>query len=238
MRVADVMTTGVIAVAPETRVVDAARLLIEKRISGVAVVGADGRLVGVFTEGDLLRRAEFGTDKRKSSWSEILFGTGRRAVDYAHSHGVLVEEVMTPTPVTCGAGDDLGSVIETMIQRSVKRVVVVDGERPIGVVSRADIVRAFLTIADRNLHAEMPSSDVRAALRIASAIDAETWVPRKTVSIDVNDGRVHLSGTINDPRQRDALRVLIEREAPGLPIVDRLVWIEPFTGAVMSLPEE
>ena len=237
MKVESIMTSGIIAVSPDTLVIDAARLMLEKRISGMPVVDASGRLVGVFTEGDLLRRTELGTDRRRGGWVEFLFGSGRRATDYTHTHGVRVEEVMTRHPLTCRAHDDLRTVIEVMIERAVKRLIVVADGRPIGIVSRADVVRAFLEAAVERAKADAPASEAETQERIRVALKTETWVPHRTMDAEVRNGRVVLSGTLTDPRQREAIHVVIEREAPGLTIVDHMVWIEPYSGSVMEVPE-
>lgn len=237
MKVESVMTSGIVAVSPDTPVLDAARLMLEKRISGMPVVDANGRLVGVFTEGDLLRRTELGTDRKIGGWIEFLFGAGRRATDYAHSHAVRVEEVMTRHPLTCRSSDDLSTVVETMIERAIKRLIVVADGRPVGVVSRADVVRAFLEAASERARAGAPASDTEAEERIRAALKAESWAPHRTMEAEVREGKVVLSGTLTDPRQREAIRVVVEREAPGLPIVDHMVWVEPYSGNVMEAPE-
>jgi len=237
MKVESIMTPGIVAVSPDTPVIDAARLMLEKRISGMPVVEGDGQLVGVFTEGDLLRRTELGTDRRDGGWIEFLFGSGRRATDYAHTHGVRVEEVMTRHPLTCRASDDLRTVIEVMIERAIKRLIVVADGRPIGIVSRADVVRAFLDAALERAKADAPASDAETQDRIRVALKAETWVPHRTMDAEVRNGKVILSGTLTDARQREAIRVVVEREAPGFAIVDHMVWIEPYSGNVMEVPE-
>ncbi len=237
MKVESIMTPGIVAVSPDTPVIDAARLMLEKRISGMPVVEGDGRLVGVFTEGDLLRRTELGTDHRNGGWIEFLFGSGRRATDYAHTHGVRVEEVMTRHPLTCRASDDLRTVIEVMIERAIKRLIVVADGRPIGIVSRADVVRAFLEAALERAKADAPASEAETQDRIRVALKAETWVPHRTMDAEVRNGKVILSGTLTDARQREAIRVVVEREAPGFAIVDHMVWIEPYSGNVMEVPE-
>ena len=79
MKAADVMTRKVISVTPETTIADAARLMLQRRIDGLPVVDAGGTVVGVVTEGDLLRRAETGTERRHPRWLELLFTPGRLA---------------------------------------------------------------------------------------------------------------------------------------------------------------
>ena len=87
MKASDVMTREVISVEPESSILHAIRLMLEKRISGLPVVSAQGALVGIVTEGDFLRRVETGTERRRPRWLEFLLGPGRLSDEYARSHG-------------------------------------------------------------------------------------------------------------------------------------------------------
>jgi CBS-domain-containing membrane protein len=87
MRAMDVMTTPVITVTPDTTVQELAKLLSEKGISGVPVVEGGDRLVGIVSEGDLLRRAELGTERRRSRWMELGFSNPGLAADYVKRRG-------------------------------------------------------------------------------------------------------------------------------------------------------
>jgi CBS domain-containing protein len=82
MQVRDVMTANVISVAAQATILEAARTMLRNRISGLPVVDADGRLVGMVTEGDFLRRSEIGTERRRPKWLEFVLGPGRMAEDY------------------------------------------------------------------------------------------------------------------------------------------------------------
>ena len=144
MKVSDIMTHPVITVTPETTVGEAAELMLEHRISGLPVVDAAGAVVGIVTEGDLLRRAETGTERRRARWLEFLIAPGRLASEYAHAHGRQVGEVMTDTVLTAGPDDPVADLIELMERRRIKRVPVIDRGRLVGIVSRANLVRALV----------------------------------------------------------------------------------------------
>ena len=100
MQVRDVMTRNVFSVAAGETVLNAVRMMLQNRISGLPVVDAGGNLVGMVTEGDFLRRGEIGTERRRPKWLEFLLGPGRLASEYVHASGRKVEDVMTAGPVT------------------------------------------------------------------------------------------------------------------------------------------
>jgi|SRR5215471_2586949 len=96
MRAADVMSTRVITTGPQTAVHHAARIMINHRISAVPIVEGDRQLIGIITEGDLLRRVETGTERQRSRWSEWFLPNSRLAADYVRSHARRVADIMTP----------------------------------------------------------------------------------------------------------------------------------------------
>lgn len=238
MRANEVMTAEVVTVSPETAVAEAVKLMLDRRVSGLPVVDAGGRLVGVITEGDLLARAELGTEKKRSRWLEFLFGPGRSATDFVLSHGLKVDEVMTRTPLTCAPTAGLDEVVGLMTEKRVKRVPVVADGKLVGVVSRADVLRAL----SGAFAAQPPSpdaiDDAAAQAAIEAALTKESWAPRSSVAVEVKDGVVNLWGTILDERQREAIRVVVEGVAPGRRISDHMVWVEPFSGAILGAPDE
>src|SRR5688572_27936649 len=96
MRAADVMTERVLRVRPDTNVADIVQLLVERQISAVPVVDDDGRLVGIITEGDLMRRREIGTERKPARRSDSTVERTARAASYVKTHGSTAAEVMTP----------------------------------------------------------------------------------------------------------------------------------------------
>ena len=95
MKVKDVMTSPVVSIEPESTVLEAVRIMLQRHISGLPVVDKAGCLVGIVTEGDFLRRAETGTQRRRPRWLEYLVGPGRLADEYTRTHGRKVHEIMT-----------------------------------------------------------------------------------------------------------------------------------------------
>src|SRR5919109_3033047 len=94
MKAADVMTRNVVTVERRAAVAEAIWLMLDNHVSGLPVV-EDGNLVGILTEGDLLRRNETGTERHRPRWLEILMGPGRMAGEYVRTHGRKVDEIMT-----------------------------------------------------------------------------------------------------------------------------------------------
>jgi len=147
MLAGDVMTQGVISVAPDASVMQAGALMLKHQISGLPVVDSSGILLGIISEGDFLRRAELGTQRRRARWLEFLIGPGRLASEYVHACGRKVTEIMTPAPYTVGEATPLTEVVQLMERHQIKRVPVVYGRRLVGIVSRADLLRALAGLA-------------------------------------------------------------------------------------------
>jgi CBS domain-containing protein len=234
MNAAEIMSHPVIGIAPDEPIAEAARKMLQNRISGLPVTKGD-TLVGIVTEGDLLRRAETGTEKRRPRWLELLVGPGPLAGDYVATHGRKVGEVMTGDIVAVAPDAPLESVVRLMEKRHIKRVPVVDDNRLVGIVSRADLVRALLhTLVDEAGAASKPgASDTAIRGHIMGVIDREAWGPRFSVDVTVANGVVDLHGTITDERERTAVRVAAENTVGVKAVHDHLVWVEPNTGLVI-----
>jgi CBS domain-containing protein len=230
MRVKDVMTRPVVAVSPEASIFEAVRLMLQRKISGLPVVDRSGRLVGMVTEADFLRRSETGTVRRRPRWIEFIVGPGKLAEEYVHVSGRRVDEVMTREVRTIHEDAPLEEVVSIMDRYRIKRVPVVCSHVVIGIVTRADLVHAVMTAAKRS----RPGSTEDAAIRerLLSHLGAEKWAPAGSIDVDVVDGIVTLSGILMDERQRAALCVAAEN-IPGVKKVeDRLSWIAFGTGLI------
>lgn len=234
-----VMTREPITVTPDATIAEAARLMLDHHISGLPVIGADHTVVGIVTEGDLLRRAETGTERHRSRWLELLLGPGRLAHDYVDAHARKVGEVMTTDLVAVSPQEPLAHVVELMEKRRIKRVPVVTDERLVGIVSRADLVRALLSgLMQKEAGATEPANDAEIRKAILAIIDREPWGPRFSVDVTIKDGVAHLRGTVTDDRERTALTVAAEN-VPGVKTVrDHLVWVEPNSGLVIPAQGE
>jgi CBS domain-containing protein len=234
MKAKDVMTADVLTVTEDASVLEAIRLMLQRRISGLPVVDASGTPVGMVTEGDLLRRAEIGTERHHARWIEFLAGPGRGADEYAHAHGRKVRDVMTREVHTVPEHAALNDALDSMERYHVKRVPVMRGRRMIGIVTRSNLLRAIAGLA----RATRPVSANDATIRenLVAELKKQPWAPMASIDLLVSDGVVTFSGAILDDRQRQALRVAAEN-IPGVKKVeDHLVWIEPMSGTVIAAP--
>ena len=230
MIVSDVMTRSVLTVTPDSTVEAAATLMLARGISGLFVVNAAGDLVGVVTEGDLLRREEIGTERSRPWWLRMLVSPGRQATDFTHAHGRLVQDVMTGSVVTVAQDANLEAVVAIMEEHRIKRVAVTQARRMIGVVSRSDLLRALVS---RAREAPVTIGDRALRTKILDQLDQAPWGNAGSVNVTVEHGAVDVWGTIMDQEERRAICVLVEN-TPGVASVrDRMVYVEPYSGIVI-----
>jgi CBS domain-containing protein len=236
MKAEDVMTRDVISIAPDATVLQAARLMLQHHISGLPVVDEDGKLVGVLSEGDFLRRRETRTEHRRSRWLEFLMGPGRIAAEYSHSHGSKVSEVMTADVQAVADDTPLEEIVELMERKRIKRVPVLCGEQLVGIVTRSNLMHAMVSMARVVQPVAKDDGTIRESL--LAEMQKADWAPVAMTNVVVRDGVVELWGTIVDERQREALKVAAEN-IPGVKAVnDHLVWVEPTTGMVIEPRDE
>jgi CBS domain-containing protein len=236
MKAKDVMTSPVISIEPETPVLQAVRIMLQRRISGLPVIDKDGRLVGMVTEGDFLRRAETGTERRRPRWLEFLVGPGRLADEYTHSHARKVGEIMTTEPLTVTEETPLEQVVQVMEKRQIKRLPVVRGEDVVGIVSRANLVHALAGVAREVVPAAAGDQAIRD--RLLAELAKQPWAPVALIDVIVKNGIVELWGTITDERARQAIIVAAEN-VPGVKRVnDHLAWVDALSGMVLYRSNE
>lgn len=232
MKAKDIMTRRVISISPDASILEAAHLMLQHRISGLPVVDPAGVLIGIVTEGDFLRRAETGTERRKPRWLEFMLDPGRAAADFTHSHGRRVEEVMSASPYSVSEDTTLDEIVSLMERHRIKRVPVTRDAYLVGIVSRANLMRAMISIVRSAPTPALGDLDIRS--RIMTEMDTQKWAPVALVEVTVNKSVVDLWGTILDERDREALKVLAEN-VPGVKAVnDHMVWVEPMSGFVVD----
>lgn len=236
MKVADVMTHRVISVTPDATVNQAAGLMLEARISGLPVVDGSGQLVGIVTEGDLVRRAELGTARRRPRWLELFVSPGKLAEEFQQSHGRKVWEIMKSKVFTVTEDAPLADAVETMERHRVKRLPVVRDGRPVGMLTRSNLLQGLL--AQSKTGKAPYSADWSIRERILAELRKERWAPLYGIDVTVRGGIAHLHGTILDERARGALVVAVEN-VPGVSEVhDHLALMEPISGMFVYQPEE
>jgi CBS domain-containing protein len=223
MRAMDVMTANVITVDPNTSVQALATLLSERGISGVPVVEADGRLVGIVTEGDLLHRAETGTERRterrRARWLDTIGSDQEAARDYVKAHGRIVREIMTRDVMSVTDTTELADVATLLETKRIKRVPVLRDGKLAGIVSRANLVRALaMTKSEPAVVADSDDHTIRA--KLLAELKGQEWVHMWAADIIVRDRVVHL--WFSDDRseeERQAVRVAAEN-VPGVQRVE------------------
>jgi len=222
MRARDVMTTNVITVDPDMSVRDLAALLSERGISGAPVVDSSGRMVGIVSEGDLLHRAELGTEKhseRRHSWWLEHYASGL-AQDYVKSHGRAVRDIMTRNVTTVTEDTNLADIAMELETKRLKRVPVMRDGKIVGIISRSNLVRALAaTLANPTAGAGEDDRTIRAAL--LTELSQQQWATRLwQQDIIVSNGIVHLWFGSDEPEERrQAVRVATEN-IPGVRGID------------------
>ena len=193
MNAGDVMTQSTVTVDPDASIMHAIQLMLKRRISGLPVVDNTGALVGMLTEGDLLRRAELGTQKRRPRWIEFLIGPGRLASEYVSACGRKVHEVMTTPVHTVTEDAPLTDVVKIMESRQVKRLPVVRDDHVVGILSRANLLaRAGL---DRARYQARPTSRMLRSVSICLRNwRKQSWAPRRAGRRHRPERRRRISG--------------------------------------------
>ncbi len=228
MRAHQIMTRKVISVKPDTPIADAANIMLQQHISGLPVVNETGKLVGIISEGDFIRRAEIGTQRKRGRWLKFLVGPGRAATDYVHEQGRKVGEIMTPDPLTVTEDATLEAIVKVMETNHVKRLPVLRGDKLIGIVTRVNLLQA---VADLARDVPDPTADddhIRS--RVFAAIEKTDWSPAG-LTVTVRNGVVHLGGVISEERSRQAAIVAAENVSGVRNVHDHLCWVEPIPGA-------
>lgn len=210
MQARDVMSTPVISVTEDTSVADVARLLLRHGISAVPVLGADGRLLGIVSEGDLVRRVESGTEREPSWWLRLFGDTEEQVRDYAKTHGRRVADVMTRAVTTVREDASLAEIAALLERHRIKRVPVMRGNEVVGIVSRANLLQGLASSSAR------PPASAEAAgggPSLRARIDEEmrrAGLDTTFVNVVVTDGVAWLWGAVRSEGQLDAARIAAE----------------------------
>jgi CBS domain-containing protein len=235
MRAHQIMTRSVITTSPDTTILEAAKTMLQHHVSGLPVVNAAGKLVGIVSEGDFIRRSEIGTQRKRGRWLKFLLGAGAAATDYVHEHGRKVSEVMTTDPITVAEDATLEQIVTSMEANGVKRLPVMRGGKVVGIVSRANLLQAVASLAREIPDPTADDDHIRS--RVIAAIEKNDWSPFG-LNVIVRDGIVHLSGVITDESSRQAAMVAAENVAGVQKVHDHLCWIDTMSGMYLESPED
>jgi CBS-domain-containing membrane protein len=219
MKARDVMTAPVITTSPGASIKSVVETFVRHQISAAPVVDANGKLVGIISEGDLLHRAEAGTEKRHPWWLRALMEPEVLANEYAKAHARKVADAMTSQVVAASPDTPIHEVAALLEKHSIKRVPIVENGQLVGVVSRANLVQATAS-AGRAL--EISPSDSAIRDRLLADLKAQDWAHPGLLSVTVNDGVVDLWGIATSDAERKAIRLAAET-TPGVRAVNDYV---------------
>jgi len=229
------MTKDVITVTPQTTIEQAAKTMLQRHISGLPVVDKAGKLVGIVSEGDFLRRTEIGTGRRRPAWLQFLVGPGQAAADFVHERGRKVEDIMTRDPITVKEETPLEDLVRLMEKKGIKRLPVMNGSSLCGIVTRSNLLLAVATLAH-----EIPdptADDDHIRDHILRAVAKTDWRP-VGFEVTVRNGVVHLHGIITTDEARRATIVTAENTAGVKKVHDHLCFVDTWSGFYVESPED
>ena len=231
LQASDVMTPNPATVTEASAVEAAIRLMLDRHISGLPVLDAAGLLVGIVTEGDLLRRAELGTEVHRTGWLQFLRGPSRQTDDYVESHSRVVGDVMTQDVLTADASASLTEVVAIMREKRVKRVPILNQGHLVGIVSRSDLLRKLAeALSHSTSHVDGPFRDADVRRAVLAELQAKPWAPVAAITVRVLDGVVDLDGTLFVEADRAAIRVAAQNVSGVMAVRDHMIWVEPNSG--------
>ena len=242
MRAHEIMSRHVVTIGADASVIDAIRTMLSHRISGLPVMDSGGKLVGILSEGDFVRRVEVGTEKRRGRWLNLLAGTDQAALDFARQHGRKVSEIMSPNPITIDEDTPLEQIARLMESHNVMRFPVMRGDEIVGMVTRRDFLTAIANLSLDAAGYSETDDQIRKAV-IADMSNA-SWRPCG-LNVSVHDGIVTLQGTIKNDNARKAAIIAAENIDGVKRVEDQLTRVsrpppeEDYGGGdIVSLQEE
>jgi CBS domain-containing protein len=167
-RVEDFMARRVVTITPDTTLLAAARLMLEHRVGGLPVLDASGRIVGIFSESDLLR--EEGEDG--SPWLQMMVGPDGEPAEPPRLDARKVGDVMTRQPITIAPAASIAQACRLLHEHRLRRLPVVENDRLVGMIARTDLVRAVAVSAEKA--APAPARDVSVDARLAE-MERQIW---------------------------------------------------------------
>ncbi len=228
MKARDVMVPFVICVTPDLDVRAVANTLVRNNISAVPVVGLDGKLLGIVSEGDLMRRNETQTGRRRSWWLEMFTSTRTLAGEFVKEHGTKAEDVMTRDVISAAPDTPLREIANLLETHGIKRVPIVQEGCIVGIVSRANLVQALACCETDFRAAGRNDEDLREA--VVARLKRQPW-GNALVNVIVQDGVIDLWGFVQNDAERKAIRVAAE-ETPGVRAVNDNMRIMPAVTAI------
>jgi CBS domain-containing protein len=225
MKAKDVMTQPVVSIGPAAGVQDIARLLLTSRISAVPVVDDHSRVIGIVSEGDLMRRPESRTERHASWWLELLEGTEERARTYLKSHGLTARDVMTREVVTVAENTPLEKIATLLERNRIKRVPVLRAGKLVGIVSRANLLHGLVARDRRPVKSATRTTQATREAVMAELREAGLRI--EYLNVVIADGALHLWGWVESATERKAAGLAARRTAGIRQVENHLAILPP-----------
>ena len=208
------MTSPVITARTDTAVLDVVKLMLDNAVSALPVVDDKDVLLGLVSEGDLIRRSELGARDYSSWWLAAIGGKVRLAEEFVKTHGMQADDIMTRNLVTVNEDTLVWKIAETLEKHKIKRVPVVRDGKVVGIVSRANLLQALAAQREQTMQA--PSQDDRNLRdKVLNSLSQEPWSDLPHLNVVVQEGVVHYWGRVHSEEARQALQVAA-RAVPGV----------------------
>lgn len=220
MQAHQIMTSKVKTVRRESSISEVATLMTTHRISGLPVVDEDGSMVGIVSETDLLHRIETGTEKQRKWWVSLFIDADMRARDFIKAHGHTVGDVMSRFVISVPHDASLAQVADILDANNLKRVPVLENGKLVGIITRGDLVRAFVDAdAMENIPQREPAALQKA---INETLAAQSWINSAYINVVVTDSAIEIWGVVSSEDQRKALTILVEEVAGQRSVVNHV----------------
>jgi len=208
MRANQIMTKKVIVIAADYSVYDAAEIMLNSSISAAPVVDADGRIIGIVSEADLMNRPEIGTVPGKSWLQRLLADHTATAKAFVRSHSHRVTDVMTKTVVSADERATVQELVALMQRHHVKRIPILRDDKVVGIVSRANVLQGLLAREPSSLNGKADDEALRIA--VTTTLAQRGWASAPTTNVVSRDGVVHLWGCVENETIKKAFEIAAE----------------------------
>ena len=208
MQVKDVMTRDVVTVTGMTPVEEIAKLLLARHVSAVPVVDDAGTVLGLVSEGDLMRRVADPDKPRRSWWLELFADPHQSVADYIKTHGRTAADVMTPDVISVAGNTPVGEGARLLEKKRIKRVPVVRDGKLVGIVSRSNLLQALASAPPSEPESGQEDGVLRD--RIMLELAEVPGIQVSLVNVIVRDGKTSVWGTVDSDFEENAVRLAVE----------------------------
>jgi CBS domain-containing protein len=208
MRVNQIMTKNVVVIAADYSVYDAAEIMLNSNISAAPVVDADGKMIGIVSEADLMHRPEIGTVPGKSWLQRLLADNTVMAKTFIRSHSHRVTDVMTKNVVSADESATVQEIVGLMQRNHVKRIPILRDDKVVGIVSRANILQGLLAREPSSVNDKTDDAALRSA--VTATLARQGWASAPTNNVICQEGVIHLWGYVDNDTIKKAYEVAAE----------------------------